>query len=182
MIMEIPNIELLPGEIFKVYPKNSNYSISNKGRVYSNKYKRLIKLTLNRGGYLWCNISSPETYGVANRVHRLVAFTFLGENPKDRPDVNHIDGNKQNNCVENLEWSNKSLNGFHAYKNGLNHTRNHLRGENHYFAKITNETARQVKIMLKNGVKRKEISKVLNVSMSTVNQIAVNRVWKLVTI
>jgi hypothetical protein len=150
--------------------------------VYSVRFNKILKLSLNRGGYLWCNISSPETYGVANRVHRLVAYTFLGEPPKDKPDVNHIDGNKTNNCLENLEWSNKSLNGLHAHKHGLNNTINNPRGEKHGMAKITNEIAKQIKIMLRDKVPRKVISKKLNVSMTTVNLIAINKTWKCVSI
>lgn len=53
-------------------------------------------------------------------IHRLVATTFI-PNPNNKPEVNHIDGNKENNNVTNLEWVTKSENGFHAYRIGLNH-------------------------------------------------------------
>ena len=52
-------------------------------------------------------------------VHRIVALEFI-DNPKSKEQVNHIDGNKINNCIENLEWLSRSENMKHAYKNGLN--------------------------------------------------------------
>ena len=52
------------------------------------------------------------------RVHRLVAEAFI-PNPNELPQINHIDGNKENNNVKNLEWVNNSQNMIHAYRTGL---------------------------------------------------------------
>lgn len=60
-------------------------------------------------------------------IHRLIATHFM-DNPNNLPQVNHIDGNKLNNSMDNLEWVSAQENTIHAYKNGLI---NHIAGENH---------------------------------------------------
>ena len=93
------------------------YYISKFGDVYSTKSKRLLKPFKNEHGYLvvelWCNYQRKSV-----KLHRLVAETFL-ENPNALKEINHKDGNKENNCVENLEWCTRSENLKHAYKIGL---------------------------------------------------------------
>jgi hypothetical protein len=172
---------LLENEVFKPYPKNTDYLISNKGRVYSNKTNRFIKQTLNRGGYFWVNISCPQTYGKAKRIHRLVAETFLGESPEGKPDINHIDGNKTNNNVENLEWSNKSLNGKHAYKIGLRGV-NCLIEDEHPMRIINSDIAREIKRLILTGLTKTDIAKKFNIKPNIVYSIASNKTWKTVTI
>lgn len=105
-------------EVWKpVNDYEKRYSVSNKGRVYSHKSKRCLKPFENEKGYLsielWCDYKRKVV-----KVHRLVAETFL-ENPLLRKEVNHKDGNKRNNVVENLEWCTRSENLLHAYATGL---------------------------------------------------------------
>ena len=75
---------------------------------------------------IWILINNWDNYAVSNtgkanfRVHRLVALTFI-PNPKNKEDVNHIDGNKKNNHVDNLEWNTRKENDNHARKMGLKH-------------------------------------------------------------
>jgi hypothetical protein len=101
-----------------------DYEISNLGRVRRKKRgpvnKRVfsepysyIKHRLCNNGYCRVKVNRKE-YG----MHRLVAIAFI-DNPYDKPDVNHIDGNKQNNNVINLEWVTKSENMLHAFNAGL---------------------------------------------------------------
>lgn len=93
---------------------DNQYFIDKEGNVYR-------KLTPNRHpqGYLRLGL---RTNGIRkfHNIHRLVAQTFL-PNPENKPFVNHIDGNKSNNRVENLEWCNQSENMEHAYRTGLKH-------------------------------------------------------------
>ena len=87
-------------EVWKEIGENSNYFISNLGKIKRNN--KILKLNKNARGYLYCNIS---TNGKVTKVkiHRLVAITFV-DNLNNKDTVNHIDGNKLNNCSGNLEW------------------------------------------------------------------------------
>lgn len=96
------------------YPK---YSVSNEGRVRNFKTGRILKQGTHKQGYhlVWL---SDENGRHGKSVHRLVAEAFI-PNPNGKPQVNHIDGNKANNGVKNLEWNTGSENTKHAYKTGL---------------------------------------------------------------
>lgn len=107
-------------EIWKPIVNYERYLISNFGRVRSIKGKNitLLNTSEDKDGYLKIRL----TYGVRKRIkkslHRLVAIAFI-PNPNNYPTVNHIDGNKKNNSVNNLEWSSYSQNNQHAYDTGL---------------------------------------------------------------
>lgn len=115
------------GEIWKEYPLNSWYLISNQGRVWSNrsrlraKYKPFGLLTLAQepAGYIATSLLFTDGEYIMRRirVHRLVAQTFK-ENPDNLSDVNHIDGDKTNNNDLNLEWVTHSDNIIKSYETG----------------------------------------------------------------
>lgn len=108
------------------------YQISNFGRVKSlerkvywgcnyktcrNEKERLLNYIKDKNGYLRCSLhkdGKQRNYS----VHRLVAETFI-PNLEGKPEVNHIDGNKKNNRVTNLEWVTSQENQIHAFKMGL---------------------------------------------------------------
>lgn len=98
-----------------------NYLITNTGQVFSTKGKKIrqLKYVINVHGYC-CVTFSCNSKLTNQRVHRLVAETFI-PNPNNLPNVNHIDGNKLNNEVSNLEWCNTQHNTIHAYNNVQNH-------------------------------------------------------------
>ena len=85
------------------------YQISNFGRI-KNKIK-ILSPQINNCGYLRIILKNKHY-----SIHRLVALAFL-PNPENKPQVNHIDGNKTNNYVTNLEWVTASENQKHNYKN-----------------------------------------------------------------
>jgi hypothetical protein len=91
----------------------NGYKISNYGRVKNHKGK-ITNGSNHESGYLWVSIS-PKQY----LLHRLVAKVFI-PNPQNKEQVNHIDGNKTNACVSNLEWCSNKENSQHAHDNGLN--------------------------------------------------------------
>ena len=107
-----------------------NYQISNYGRVkslkyYNNVYKKyydrelILKEKINKSGYKFVSLGCGKRGKKKNiAIHRLVAKAFI-PNIKNYKEINHKDGNKNNNRVENLEWCSRSENMLHAYKLGL---------------------------------------------------------------
>ena len=124
-----------PDEVWKdVTGYEGYYKVSDKGRVRSlprvcmnegsnksnrNIAHRLIPPFVTDNGYAEVSLSMS---GHTRRlfVHRIVATAFI-PNPENKCDVNHIDGNKQNNCLTNLEWATRKENVNHAISTGLMH-------------------------------------------------------------
>ncbi len=95
----------------------SNYSISTKGIVTNIKTQTIKKPWLGKVGYYYIDLySNNQSTKVA--LHRLLAQTFI-PNPDNKKTVNHIDGNKLNNTLANLEWATHSENNQHAYDTKL---------------------------------------------------------------
>ena len=110
----------LDNEIWKEIPENltcgkKNYWISNKGRFKNNRGK--IIDTNNHNQYITVSFRKNDKQ-ISYKLHRIVAQLFV-LNHENKPFVNHIDGNKENNCAENLEFVTKSENTKHAHENGL---------------------------------------------------------------
>lgn len=128
-------------EIWKKIDEFENYEISNFGRIRSlPRLKRNYnskKPYFAGGKILKINIKSNYSLislrvngkSFSRTIHRLVAKAFIS-NPKNKPEVNHIDSNKHNNHVSNLEWATRDENLSHAIANDLRPI-----GENHYKAK-----------------------------------------------
>lgn len=108
------------------------YAVSNLGRVKSlprlvnnhtgeiNLKGKILKQRPDNKGYMRIDIKDNSGKKKYMGIHRVVALTFI-DNPLNKPQVNHIDGNKSNNNVDNLEWVTNSENQIHAYKRGLNY-------------------------------------------------------------
>ena len=153
------------------------YQISNYGRVRAllNNHREIRKRPLirkariNRDGYLYLNLtknSVARTY----KIHRLVATHFI-ENPENKTDVNHKDGIKTNNHFLNLEWNTKKENFNHSILIGL---QNPI-GEKNWNSKLSNEDINNIR---NSCLTRKQLSKLYNVSITSINNIITYKSWK----
>lgn len=102
--------------------KRLSKKVYNSGLVHNKKYfiskEIILKNATISKGYLGVTLTKDKKR-YPKKVHRLVAQAFI-DNPENKPQVNHKDCNKQNNCVDNLEWCTNSENQIHAFTNGLN--------------------------------------------------------------
>lgn len=155
--------------------KDSGYYISDHGDLYSSKTNIIMKSSKNSDGYLSSILYVNKTkYSVS--IHRLVAIAFIDNpDPANKIQVNHKDGNKENNCYWNLEWVTQQENIDHAVKTGL---RDSFKGENSPKNKYSENTIKKICQMLEDGRSQKYISEYLGVNKGTVNSIKQNKVWK----
>lgn len=101
------------------YIYEEQYEVSNMGRVRNKFTKHILSPQKDSKGYLRVRLSLHDKK-TTGKVHRLVANAFI-PNPENKPQVNHKNTNKENNCAWNLEWVTNSENQIHAYKTGLNY-------------------------------------------------------------
>ena len=95
------------------------YYITSDGKCYNSNTGNYLKGQVNnKNGYLSYNLTLPDGRKKRCYAHRLVATAYI-ENKDNKKEVNHIDGNKLNNCIDNLEWVNSSENKQHALENEL---------------------------------------------------------------
>lgn len=106
------------------------YQVSNLGNIKSNSYidasghkrnSKNINPNIDRNGYYRVGLTKNNKRKYF-QIHRLVSQAFI-DNPDNKPQVNHKDSDKSNNCVTNLEWVTSSENNIHAYKFGKNYPR-----------------------------------------------------------
>lgn len=116
-------------EEWKNIKEASNYEVSNLGNVRNKTTLKILKGRLSKSGYLQVSIKINETNKFSNRyIHRLVAQYWV-ENPKNKKEVNHKDGNKENNIFSNLEWVTSSENQKHRHSIGISKTSNRKIGK-----------------------------------------------------
>lgn len=98
----------------------TSYYITEDGKCYNSNTGKYLKGQENyKNGYFSYNLTMPDGSKKRCFAHRLVALAFIPNDDKNKNQVNHIDGNKLNNCVDNLEWVTQSENQQHALKHEL---------------------------------------------------------------
>ena len=154
--------------MFKIIPNYENYEINECGVIRIVKTKKIKKQRIGKDNYYKINLykdGKSKTF----RVHRLVAELFI-PNPNNYPIVNHIDGNKLNNHINNLEWCTYSENTKHAYDRNLgNMKETQLRA-----SKLGAEKSKKKIAVYKDGIyidtyeSKQDCAKALNVNEKTV--------------
>jgi len=155
-----------------------SHCVSNLGRIKSSKRTiinpvnnaqyvvndKIMKSNLVGAGYMGLILGAN---GIKKRyiVSRLVAIAFI-VNPENKPCVNHIDGDKLNNAVSNLEWCTHKENTIHGFKTGLMST------------KITQVEADQIRQLYSTGKYRQsDIGKMFDLTQGTIGKIVRNELW-----
>lgn len=176
-------------EIWKIIPKHTSYSASNFGRIKSEDKEMLHNvhgtlyvrkgriLTQQQGkfGYLRVGLSYPNKKVVMESVHRLVALAFLA-NPNNKRTVNHIDGNKSNNHLSNLEWNTHKENVDHSIKLGIKAQAKGIQFINR--TKFDELQIRVIKSLKDSKVRHVDIAKYFGVHRITINDILNSRSWQ----
>ena len=165
-------------EKWKIIEEFPNYAISNMGRVKRiKKNNKLLCLSKKKSGYIYTCLfkNGHRSY---KRIHRLVLENFRPIDNMNNLEVNHKDGTKTNNKLENLEWCTRSENEKHAYKIGLKNKT----GENHNQSKLTNSDIIRIKDLLlnqyENGlITQRKIANIFNVVPSLISQIYRGMRW-----
>ena len=162
-------------EVWKDIPEYEGvYQVSNLGRVKSLNYnregiERVLKPSPNNYGHYQVNLYRGGARKM-NSVHRLVMLAFIGESDLE---VNHINGIKTDNRLENLEYCTHTENTQRAYSTGLIII---TRGENHHKSKLTEAQARQIKYEHR-GLTQQTIAEIYGISRSLVSHIQLGRRW-----
>lgn len=144
-------------------------SLSRKDSIRHNLKEKVLKFGLGRSGYYSVNLCKNSNVKQF-QVHRLVAQTFI-LNPDNKPEVNHKNGVKINNRVENLEWVTSKENSKHA-DIILNINR---RGENYGNVVLKEVNVIQIR---NSNLKQKELAKIFKVSRQHISAIKLKKVWK----
>lgn len=155
------------------------YEIDKEGTIYSisstsSRRLGIMRPFINNSGYLRIGLFDNLGKRHVHYVHRLVAKTFIhNATPDTNKVVNHKDGNKLNNSVDNLEWCSQRENIKHSWVNGLQHGK----GESHGMAKLK---LTQVSEIRKNPqrLSQKELALKYGVAQCTISAILKKRIWK----
>ena len=146
------------------------YDVSDAGQVRNVKYGHTLKHGSNKG-YPSVNLSVGGKYKT-KKIHRLVAIAFI-DNPENLPVVNHLNGDRTDHRIENLEWCTQGHNVQHMLDEGFSRGK----GNTHWSAKLTEEGVRQMRKLRDAGLSVNEIAKQFGVKHSTASLAISGTTW-----
>lgn len=154
------------------YTVTANGDVFSLPRFCTGTVKRKLKHAPRPNGYWFVTLSvgnKPKSIS----VHKLVALNFLGQQPTPKHQVNHKDGNKDNNHKSNLEWLTCSENVMHAVRTGLT-----KKGEDSYKASITEKQAKKIIELYYRGRRQVDIASIVGTNKHVVHFIIKGKSWK----
>lgn len=159
----------MPIEIWEKIPNQpSRYEVSNLGRIRTLAFtvgnrtmkEKILFSGLSQKGYPRINLN-----GTIRFIHNVVAEVFV-QNPNNYPQVNHKDGNKLNNCADNLEWVTNQQNRDHAVANGL-----HSKEARPNTRKYTDQDAEEMAQMQFHGYSLRSIARLHNTTHAAIKKV-----------
>ena len=155
----------------KISGYNTNYEISNHGNIRNIRSGKNLSGSIDSHGYKYVFLTKIKKHKFHN-IHRLVAIAFIS-NPEGKPQVNHIDGNKTNNSIPNLELVTRAENRKHASE-----VLGRWNGESNGMAKLTKDSVDKIRQLAVDGFENKEIALMYNMNANYINDIIKRRAWK----
>lgn len=151
-----------------------DYYVRDNGTIYSKKTNKVLSPQLDKNGYEKVQMMSRDGKRHRYSVHRLVMENFNPIENMEQHQVNHIDGNKRNNTLDNLEWVTCEENIQHAIKNNL---RAKINGS----AKLSIEQVKEIFIRSNNGETNISLGKEFGVNPDQISRIKNRKSWKEIT-
>lgn len=167
-------------EVWKKIQGFEKYEISSLGRIkvnlkfrkYRNYQSKVLNPSLDKDGYFRTSLVSDDGITKNKIIHRLVAEAFI-PNPENKPCVNHKNGIKTDNRIENLEWCTVKENNIHAIKLGLS---GQVPGEKHHMSKLKEKEVLEI-IINKNNLTQEQLGLEYNISQTQISRIINKKRW-----
>ena len=156
-----------------------DYYVRDDGTIYSAKSKKILSPQLDKDGYEKVQMMSDDGKRHRYSVHRLILETFEPNEHSDKLQVNHKDGNKANNKLENLEWVTCKENINHAYNLGLYSNIGDNNNGDHKLC--TSQVLEIIDLLLKQELTIQQIANKYNVSKYAIECIKYKKTWKHLT-
>ena len=156
------------------YNLKFNYYITDDGKVWSERTQKYLSFQYDKNGYVKVQMRSTDNKSHRYSIHRLVLENFKPVENMENLQVNHIDGDKKNNNLTNLEWTTSEENIRHAIDNNLRATINGA-------SKLTPEQVIEIYRRATNGERNIDLGKEFNIHPDQVGRIKNKKAWKEIT-